>query len=89
MSTKKRKRKRVTPAGRVLLTRIERLSRHAEADRLHGNKDRAKVSERKVNLLMSQAEDEHLGSAAFRREIRGQQAAGRLYHKIVKRRKKR
>jgi len=66
-----------------LLKRIERAARHAAAERLHGNIERANQADRNLDRLMSAAEHEHVAGAGFEREMRGRQRGERLYRKIV------
>jgi len=80
-------RKRLAPKQKKLLARIERMARTGAVHRLRGNIQQATRYERVVNSLAGEAELEHLSGAAFEREIKGQQAADRLYHKLVKSRR--
>src|SRR5271163_1314443 len=73
--------KQLSPHQRTLLRRIEKNARSAAILRLRGNVKRAMVFERKVDGLSAEAERNKLSGAAFRHEVKGQQAAGRLYHK--------
>jgi hypothetical protein len=76
------KRGRLQPKHKKLLSRIEKVARHAALDRLRGNIPAATRAEKKLDILFQHADDERLSGAGLEREVRGQQAAGRLAAKL-------
>jgi hypothetical protein len=77
-------RKRLGSTEKKLVRRIERLARTAAVLRLRGNIVSASYFDRVIDSLVGEAEVGNFGDAAFKREVKGRQRGGRLYHKVVK-----